>query len=257
MRQLLLIIFGLVMVGCANPEIDKYKSTDFDAFVKRQFGESVNDDFWNSHGCTVKVIGKEYSPSLWSKPYAEFRYWCLANGRTDENKYEGSVWRVVTKAARRASNSNISGAACFYGKYSDLWPKMLIDLTDGKSVGEQKIVYCPSIAESGFRADAKVIDEQLEMEKLQSQAQRKKAEIEKFELDLPRMKKIGAKICRQVSNGYDGFTEIGYVENISDQKLQIRVSHIVLTSRPSAGVTPRGWHPSIIWDYPNNWRLCE
>ena len=68
---------------------------------------------------------------------------------------------------------------------------------------------------------------------------------------LPQMRKIGAKVCKN----QDGNTYVGYVENISDEKLQIRVNNAYVTRVPA--YSPANFKPEIIWDYPMMWDLCN
>jgi hypothetical protein len=76
---------------------------------------------------------------------------------------------------------------------------------------------------------------------------------------LPLIRKIGAQICQRGTFrvGYDQMkvVSVGYVENITVDKVQIRVSRAYFESNPS--VSPGSFSPSIIWDNPMNWDLCE
>lgn len=77
--------------------------------------------------------------------------------------------------------------------------------------------------------------------------------------NLPLIRKIGAQICQNgmVRVGYEQIkvVSVGYVEGITDDKVQIRVSRAYFKSNPS--VSPGGFSPSIIWDDPMNWDLCR
>lgn len=65
--------------------------------------------------------------------------------------------------------------------------------------------------------------------------------------------KIGARICRiEGSIRYIGFTEAVSPDN---GKIQIRVADAQLGGRE--GSRPGGFQPSIIWDNPDRWDLCE
>ena len=74
---------------------------------------------------------------------------------------------------------------------------------------------------------------------------------ERRKQNLPLIRKIGTKICKTQNE----FIYIGFVENITDDKIQIRVADAVLAINHS--VRPGGFSPSIIWDNPLNWDLCE
>ncbi len=64
-------------------------------------------------------------------------------------------------------------------------------------------------------------------------------------------RKIGARLCRQEGLS----TVIGYVEALADEKVQIRISESYLTKMP--GYQAGDFQQRIIWDYPDNWLLCE
>lgn len=69
--------------------------------------------------------------------------------------------------------------------------------------------------------------------------------------NLPLVRKIGSRICK----GQDGVMYLGYVESLADEKVQIRISEAHLIN--NRNVSPGGFSPSIIWDSPMNWDLCE
>jgi hypothetical protein len=69
--------------------------------------------------------------------------------------------------------------------------------------------------------------------------------------NLPRVRKVGARICQA---GIDQYTRVGFVEGMTSEKVQIRVSDAFLTANPRMNNQDlRG----IIWDNPLNWDLCE
>ena len=65
------------------------------------------------------------------------------------------------------------------------------------------------------------------------------------------MRRIGARICLAQSEA----THVGFVEGMTDEKLQIRVVDAFVTRTPR--VRYSDFRPYITWDYPANWRLCE
>ncbi len=67
----------------------------------------------------------------------------------------------------------------------------------------------------------------------------------------PLVRKIGAHICRQQG----AFVYAGYVERVVDEKVQIRVAQAY--TKQNRYISPAGFEPSIIWDVPSNWDLCE
>lgn len=76
-----------------------------------------------------------------------------------------------------------------------------------------------------------------------------RAEAARLAAERPKKSLVGARIC----NEQHGYQLIGFTEAFSRDtgKIQVRVVGT------SSGVTPGGWTPGIIWDYPDNWRLCE
>lgn len=65
--------------------------------------------------------------------------------------------------------------------------------------------------------------------------------------------KIGARICQD--NG--GVRYVGFTEGVSDDtgKIQIRIADAMVGGNPR--MRPGGFQPSIIWDTPDAWELCE
>ena len=77
------------------------------------------------------------------------------------------------------------------------------------------------------------------------------AQERRYYAELPAMRRIGAKVCRTEQAN----TFVGFVENVTDDKLQIRVAQAYVTRTPS--VRYGDFRPQIIWDYPERWRLCD
>lgn len=76
--------------------------------------------------------------------------------------------------------------------------------------------------------------------------------IERRKNNLPIVRKIGSRICQEQSGGV---INVGYVEALADEKVQIRISNAYMKNHPNA--SPGGFSPTIIWDTPMNWDLCE
>ena len=72
-------------------------------------------------------------------------------------------------------------------------------------------------------------------------------------LALSEKRKIGARICR--IDG--GIRYVGFTEGVSPDngKIRIRVADAQLGGHASS--TLGGFQPSIIWDAPDRWELCE
>lgn len=69
--------------------------------------------------------------------------------------------------------------------------------------------------------------------------------------DLPLMRKIGARICKIV----DGVEYVGYVEAITETKVQVRVAEAYFRQNPA--FHPGVFEPTIIWENPMKWDSCE
>jgi len=76
------------------------------------------------------------------------------------------------------------------------------------------------------------------------------AERDRHLAELPMMRKRGTTVCRAES----GNTLKGYVEDSTDEKLQIRVAEAFRTGVPN--FKPGGFQPQVIWESPAKWRLC-
>lgn len=70
-----------------------------------------------------------------------------------------------------------------------------------------------------------------------------------------RKRKIGSRICKEARGDYGPLVYAGFVEDLSPEKIQIRVSTAFYKGSPSN--SPGGFRESIIWDYPRNWTVCE
>lgn len=115
-----------------------------------------------------------------------------------------------------------------------------------------------AVVEAEAEARRKVEQNQLKM-RMDEQALLFEAQRRAKLKDLPLIRKIGAQICKRgtVQVGYEQMevVSVGFVEGITDDKVQIRVSRAYFASNPS--LSPGGFSPSIIWDYPMNWDLCR
>ena len=66
------------------------------------------------------------------------------------------------------------------------------------------------------------------------------------------IRKIGTQVCQEFGRG---MMQIGYVEKITDEKIQIRIFDAHLKNDQT--IHPSGFSPSIIWDSPMQWDLCR
>lgn len=79
----------------------------------------------------------------------------------------------------------------------------------------------------------------------------RQATLERRKMNLHLVRKPGAKICRVQSE----FLYIGFVEDVTEDKVQIRVAEQRIDADRSLVAT--NFKPAIIWDSPLNWELCE
>lgn len=77
------------------------------------------------------------------------------------------------------------------------------------------------------------------------------AEADRRAAMLPTMRQRGTRVCRVEG----GNTWVGFVEDSTDAKLQIRVVSAFNTRVPQYQVG--GFQPHIIWDVPSRWDLCD
>lgn len=119
----------------------------------------------------------------------------------------------------------------------------------------------------------KEVDEyhdQLSKERSEEDAKKNAAEAaaqaivtERRKNNLTLVKKIGARICQEKPVTERGhtytFIYVGYVEAISEDKVQIRISDAYLKALKTSSQSsrPEGFASSIIWESPMNWDLCE
>jgi hypothetical protein len=75
--------------------------------------------------------------------------------------------------------------------------------------------------------------------------------IERRRQNLPQVMKQGAQVCRLQGQ----LLYVGFVEAFTDQKIQIRVADAVVNENRNVHLTD--FTPSIVWDSPLNWDMCE
>ena len=76
--------------------------------------------------------------------------------------------------------------------------------------------------------------------------------LERRKRELPAVRRIGARICQERDRGV---VYVGYVEGMTEEKVQIRIADAIFPGAP--GVKPAGFTPTIIWESPLQWDLCE
>lgn len=84
-----------------------------------------------------------------------------------------------------------------------------------------------------------------EREQMNAESERKRvAKVAERTRNQPRIRKIGARVCQRTDQSS---SRVGFVEGMTDEKIQIRFSEEAGASNPGR----------IIWDRPINWDLCE
>lgn len=112
--------------------------------------------------------------------------------------------------------------------------------------------YVTALRGLGFRTT-----EDLARDKAQAAAKEREAaargaaEAERRAAMLPTMRRRGTRVCRTEA----GNTFVGFVEDSTDAKLQIRITAAFNTRVPQYQLG--GFQPHVIWDAPGRWELCE
>jgi len=126
-----------------------------------------------------------------------------------------------------------------------------------KSIKNKK--YLSALIDHGYEMSEKrslrKINEQMLNEK-QVRAHKLKMQISKeLKQQMPLVRKIGSRICQIRTHRMRDVKYIGYVEQVTNDKIQIRISRAHFVSIPN--MRPGGFEPSIIWDSPWNWVVCN
>jgi len=112
--------------------------------------------------------------------------------------------------------------------------------------------YVSALRSLGFRTSEDRAADRLREAALAARRQeRLELEAERRAAMLPRMRERGTRICRTE----DGITTVGFVEDSTEMKLQIRVVNAYPTRVPKLQVG--GFQPHITWDTPTRWEMCD
>jgi hypothetical protein len=112
--------------------------------------------------------------------------------------------------------------------------------------------YVAQLRALGYQTNADLAAERARAEARGRERERQvRAEAERKEAMLPRMRMRGTRVCHAES----GNTWVGFVEDSTEEKLQIRVVTAFRTGVPQ--MTLGGFQPHITWDIPARWELCE
>ena len=100
-----------------------------------------------------------------------------------------------------------------------------------------------------FRYQPPPVREQDRLRAEQAQRNQEEAERARLEWQLPLLKTRGTRVCRT----QDRMEYVGFVDDISEDGRKVRIEVKGTTS----GLRPGNWQPGPIWDFPENWRVCE
>jgi hypothetical protein len=111
--------------------------------------------------------------------------------------------------------------------------------------------YVSALRSSGFKTSEDRAADQAKAAQLARQLEKQIAvEVDRRAAMLPRMRQRGTRVCRV--EGMNTF--VGFVEDSTETKLQIRVANAYPTRVP--GLQLGGFQPHITWDVPARWELC-
>lgn len=136
----------------------------------------------------------------------------------------------------------------------------LLEYAGGCPGGREITRWGPRFASSqpidGVRHSGVAQDEAARLEAVafaEQQSREAKRQREQDIADRPMKTMIGAKLCRE--NG--GFVETAFTEAVNPYGNKVQLRIVDNSHRGEGRLRPGGWQPSIIWDFPENWRLCE
>jgi len=112
--------------------------------------------------------------------------------------------------------------------------------------------YLGMLRSAGFRTSEERATDQAHAASLGRERERQRAlEADRRTAMVPRMRERGTRVCRVEG----ATTAVGFVEDSTETKLQIRVVNAYRTGAPSLQLG--GFQPHITWDVPARWELCD
>ena len=219
-------LISSVLVGCATQQLSKEEQQAYALVVPRE-----------NHASAVTAVDKKAILTLsGSKLNIQPGMHEIEVTTCPEGTTAGCVKRHYV------FNAEAGLAYIFKGPGIEVFDRF--DL-NGKSVGLLHFA-----AKGIYVTDSQWADIQSMQQKTAQDA--KQALLDKRRDNLPLVRKIGARICQNIRGG---FIQVGYVEGLAEEKVQIRISEAHMINNPN--IRPGGFVPSIIWDRPLNWDLCE
>jgi hypothetical protein len=210
------------------------------AITSPKRGDSFQEDWihWcsRSKGDAISTAQTRFAALCRSKGGAYAEHACRASGEAD----------IVLFYARLRSTASNSCSP---------FPQVTVTVIE-PTKGTTDPTYMARLSEEGYATAARRQEMQRNAQldaQQQAELARHEAALRNQELaaELPRMRRIGARVCRAQPET----TFVGFVESMTDEKLQIRVVDAFVTRTPR--IRYSDFRPHITWDYPANWRLCE
>lgn len=155
---------------------------------------------------------------------------------------------------------NCNGTNCYYqtfrfdaqaGYLYRLMPNRTVEVLDRNDQYNRKLDELTLIGGSDIDYATRQQNQDYNIETARMRQEARTALLEHRKQNLPLVRKIGAKICLVKGE----YLYVGYVESFTDEKIQIRVADAVLNQNRS--YRNASFSPTIIWDSPLNWDLCE
>ena len=111
----------------------------------------------------------------------------------------------------------------------------------------QSPAYLDALRANGYHTESEILSSEIQQRNAMVAAankaqERDRIEGERIARERPLVRTVGAHVCIDK----DGLRWVGYVEQVTETKVQIRIVQ--------SGVSRDN---QIIWDYPEHWHLCE
>jgi len=112
--------------------------------------------------------------------------------------------------------------------------------------------YLGALRSQGFKSSEERATDQAHAAALSRERDRQRVlDADRRAAMVPRMRERGTRVCR-----VEGFTTtVGFVEDSTETKLQIRVVTAYRTGAPNLQLG--GFQPHVTWDVPARWELCD
>lgn len=189
------------------------------------------------------------------------RWWCEPNARASSVDAAKVEYRALCSRA----GGSLQGAFCVKPSNPDdvsfavqivEAPRPCVNGTSVRVVEPTGSLSAPAyvgmIRSLGFRTSEERATDQAHAAALGREREKQRAlEVDRRAAMMPRMRERGSRVCR-----VEGVTTaVGFVEDSTETKLQIRVVNAYRTGFPNLQLS--GFQPHITWDVPARWELCD